>query len=82
MTLKSLQLIWHVTLGIFVQSMTVQSRHIIKKRDSTPCTPQIKNSTKSFLSQLDETLNNLKYKKKNTVGNLDVSCNWHFVAVE
>ena len=54
MTSKSLLLIWYVTAGIFAHSMTVQSKHIIQKRDLTPCTPQIKNNTKSFLLQLDD----------------------------
>ena len=80
MILKSLLLICCIALVIVSHSMTVESRHIILKRDSMPCTvciPQIQSSTTSHLLKLQRTLEDLE----NTVENLQVSYSFHLLHV-
>ena len=82
MILKFLLLICYVTLLIFPHSMSVQNRNIIRKKDSTPCTPHIKQNTESSLLQLDNTLNDLKSNKENISRNLEVSYSLQFATSE
>ena len=73
MIVKPLLLICYVTLVLFAYSTTVQSRHIMQKKDAGQCTPQINNSTTSCLLELNYWLKELEKTKNNTIGDLDVS---------
>ena len=73
MIVKPLLLICYVTLVLFAYSTAVQSRHIMQKKNSVQCTPQINNSTTSGLLQLNYWLKELEKTKNNTIGNFEVS---------